>query len=103
MPSPAAVPAAPDQQVPNGSYLSPCREDGRRRRYTFRCPRCRSFEIRVVVATGTEDAIRLRRRKCSSCDHAFFTAQEPEYLVRPERIRWVHGGMVLDSDFPEDL
>lgn len=103
MPSPVAVPATPEQQAPNGSHLSPYREDGRRHRCIFRCPRCRAVKTRVVMTTGCDDATILRRRRCSNCDHAFFTAQEPEYLVRPERIRWVHQGMVLDSDFPEDL
>ena len=94
--------ATPEQQVSSGSHLSPYRKDGRRRRYIFRCPSCRSFETRVVMTSRPEEAITLRRRKCSNCEHVFFTAQEPEYLVRPERIRWVHGGMVIDSDFPED-
>jgi hypothetical protein len=43
------------------------------------------------------DGVTVRHCVCSACEHRFFTAQEPEYLVPRERVRWtkVLGGGVL--------
>jgi len=41
-----------------------------------------------------DDGIALRRRSCDACGHRWFTAQEPEYLVRYvqwESLRDKHG------------
>lgn len=35
----------------------------------------------VVHVTEQEDGRIVRRRKCAACDHRWYTAQEPEYLV----------------------
>lgn len=61
--------------------------NGRRKRFAFRCPQCRSERTRVVM-TSEADHLVIRRRCCDDCQHRFFTAQEPEYLIRRELIKW---------------
>lgn len=46
-----------------------------------RCPVCRHAVTVVVHVTEQEDGRIVRRRKCAACDHRWYTAQEPEYLV----------------------
>ena len=68
--------------------------NGRRKRVAFRCPQCRSELTRVVMTRERENLV-IRRRCCDDCKHRFFTAQEPEYLIRRELIKW--------SDSPFEL
>lgn len=53
-----------------------------------RCPSCR-HPVTKVLRTGTmEDGVLVRLRLCLSCDRRWFTAQDPEYLVRSEAVVW---------------
>ncbi len=61
------------------------------------CPNCRSKITRVVLTNENEDGVTARKRKCPECGHVFFTAQEPEYLVRKEQITWVKGRPVFSE------
>lgn len=64
------------------------RKDGRRQRVECPCPKCRHL-ITKVVRSGAEDGGQIvRRRLCPACDHRWFTLQEPEYVVKPELVRW---------------
>jgi transcriptional regulator NrdR family protein len=45
--------------------------------------------------TRERENLVIRRRCCDDCKHRFFTAQEPEYLIRRELIKW--------SDSPFEL
>lgn len=36
----------------------------------------------------------LRRRRCVACDHRWFTAQEPEFMVATTRVGYGHRGLV---------
>ena len=64
--------------------------NGKRKRFAFHCPQCRSENTRVVMTTESVDdaSLVIRRRCCNDCSHRFFTAQEPEYLLRREQVKW---------------
>ena len=63
---------------------------GVRRHYAaFSCPKCRSPLTRVMRTTAdrTTGEI-LRRRVCEECNHRWYTAQEPEYLIPTRQSFW---------------
>jgi len=49
----------------------------------MKCPACGSFNCRVVstkrVVEGPYEVV--RRRRCVTCDHRWYTAQEPEVNI----------------------
>ena len=51
----------------------------------MKCPKCGSFDVRVVTTKKTVDGPfeTVRRRYCKSCDYRWYTAQEPEVFVGP--------------------
>lgn len=57
----------------------------------FPCPKCRGVKSRVVSTHSQDDGVRVRARKCLECGHRWFTAQDPEYLVRRDSISWTGG------------
>jgi DNA-directed RNA polymerase subunit M/transcription elongation factor TFIIS len=72
-----------DDQMPN---------DRRLRIQLRACPKCRYHSSRVLYTSRTSDGLTLRHCLCESCGHKFFTAQEPEYLVPNDRVRWTPTG-----------
>lgn len=65
-------------------------------RSRFPCPKCRSLSTRITrTATSPENGTIVRRRTCSSCDHRWYTGQEPEFLLGPQRITWLGGFPVI--------
>ena len=61
------------------------------------CPDCGSFYTEVVQVKRIDDESQLtiRRRKCNSCFHRFYTTQEqspPEIPVQPGRVRYMKQG-----------
>ena len=58
---------------------------------TMKCPACGSFNCRVVTTKRTTDGPyeTVRRRRCVSCDHRWYTAQHPEVLIDPYALTWV--------------
>lgn len=67
-------------------------DKGIKRRFAFPCPKCRSHDTRVVCTTQDDVGGEIyRRRCCQDCGHRWYTAQEPEYLIRPERVSWTGG------------
>jgi len=54
------------------------------------CPKCRHPVTKVSI-TGESEGVIVRRRTCANCGHKFYSAQEPEYLVRDDRIYWCLG------------
>lgn len=46
------------------------------------CPKCREPLSKVLATKDWGDGVIVRHRACTACDHRWFTAQEPEYLVR---------------------
>ena len=63
-------------------------EKGIRQRVACPCPKCRE-PLTKVLCSGWEDGGEIvRQRKCPNCEHKWFTAQEPEYIVRPELVGW---------------
>lgn len=56
-----------------------------------RCPKCRHDVSRVQASCAQEDGMFVRIRICAQCDHHWWTAQEPEYVV-PESQRTYRKG-----------
>lgn len=79
------------RRVPKGKITSRCG-----------CPRCREGVTAVTMTSTQDDGVTLRRRWCTSCGHRWYTAQEPEYLVRRVVYTKQPGGKVLLSLPPED-
>jgi len=64
---------------------------GRRMASRFPCPKCR-HPVSKVLRTGEDDTgIITRERRCPCCDHQWFTAQEPEWIVPRSEVRWPGG------------
>lgn len=53
-----------------------------------RCPECGHRVSKVVQTHEQRDGQLIRRRRCSRCDHKWFTVQSPEVAVDRERIRY---------------
>ena len=62
---------------------------GRRLASRFPCPKCRHPGSKVIRTGEDDSGIVTRERRCTACGHRFFTAQEPEWVVRSEQIGWV--------------
>ena len=45
------------------------------------CPKCGSKNLAVVYTKVRKRKFRVRRRHCLACDHRFYTAQPPEYVL----------------------
>ena len=54
----------------------------------FPCPKCRQPGTKVRITGEGPDGVIARKRWCPHCEHNFFTAQEPEWVVRKEDVRW---------------
>ena len=51
------------------------------------CPQCSSPTTKVVsVIRGGEGGSVLRRRRCESCDHRWYTLQQPEVVLRKHQV-----------------
>lgn len=59
---------------------------GYKRSGRWRCLKCGAQESGVVTAHTDESGVTIRRRKCLQCGHRWYTAQEPEYLVKTEDV-----------------
>lgn len=70
-------------------------ERGIKQRVDCPCPQCRE-PITKVLRSGVEDGGEVvRQRQCPKCGNRWFTAQEPEYIVRAEAIHWPRDKPVL--------
>lgn len=68
---------------------------GRRLPSKILCLKCR-FPVSEVVATSQDESgVTVRKRRCKKCEHVFFTAQEPEYIVKGESVAWKNGKLSL--------
>jgi transcriptional regulator NrdR family protein len=54
----------------------------------FSCPACRHPATGVISTYSLSDGLSVRRRRCLECDHRWYTAQEPEYLLRSSDVIW---------------
>lgn len=74
---------------------------GRKVSSKMQCPKCRFPASKVVSTNEDESGVTIRKRRCKSCEHVFFTAQEPEYMVKSENIAWKSGKLFLrDNSAP---
>jgi hypothetical protein len=74
---------------------------GRKVSSKMQCPKCRFLASKVVSTNEDESGVTIRKRRCKSCEHVFFTAQEPEYIVKSENIAWKSGRLSLrDNSAP---
>lgn len=55
----------------------------------FHCPKCRGGRTKVVLSHDPGDGVMVRRRWCEGCGHRWYTAQEPEYLLRAEQVMYL--------------
>ena len=62
--------------------------NGVKLRHPFPCPKCRHPHGPVVTTHRGEGGEIIRRRSCPECGHAWFTMQEPEYLLRKDAVEW---------------
>jgi transcriptional regulator NrdR family protein len=44
------------------------------------CPQCNSYRTYVIATNSTDKGI-IRRRKCTACDHRWYTRQSHEQLI----------------------
>jgi transcriptional regulator NrdR family protein len=58
----------------------------------FPCPECGSRNSVVVSTVNTADTEIVRRRRCRACDHRWYTVQQAEQFLHPDRIRWMPNG-----------
>jgi transcriptional regulator NrdR family protein len=63
-----------------------------------RCPKCGHGITTVIQVCEQADGRIARRRKCASCDHRWFTAQEPEYVVPRDQVAYRMKRMVLEVE-----
>jgi len=83
--------------MPNQIYSS----TGRKIPSKMQCPKCRFLFSKVILTNEEESGVTLRKRRCKQCEHVFFTAQEPEYMVKGENIAWRNGKLSLrDNSAP---
>lgn len=57
----------------------------------FRCPACRGSLTSIIRSISQQDGLIIRRRRCADCDHRWYTAQQPEFLVPQRLIGWNSG------------
>ena len=55
----------------------------------FHCPKCRGGRTKVVLSHDPGDGVMVRRRRCEGCGYCWYTAQEPEYLLRAEQVKYL--------------
>jgi transcription elongation factor Elf1 len=68
---------------------------GEMRISVFPCPRCTHKKTTVQQTDRLDDGMRVRRRKCDSCGHLWYTEQPPEQqIVDTTRLVWC-GGMIV--------
>jgi DNA-directed RNA polymerase subunit M/transcription elongation factor TFIIS len=53
------------------------------------CPQCSSRNTYVVSTYHTVDYAMVRRRHCRSCNHRWYTQQQPEQPLDSYRIKWI--------------
>ena len=56
------------------------------------CPECASNSARVVLTKKTKEAQIVRRRRCDSCGHRWYTLQYPEINISEEEVYWENCG-----------
>ena len=56
----------------------------------MKCPKCGSFNCRVVTTKRTTEGPYevVRRRRCVSCDHRWYTAQLAEIEINSDEMVW---------------
>ena len=57
---------------------------------TPQCPNCRVYETRVINTVFTEAREIVRRRRCTICDHRWYTLQTAETCIDKNKWRVKH-------------
>ena len=59
--------------------------------FFMKCPACGSFNCRVVTTKRTTEGPYevVRRRRCVTCDHRWYTAQHAEVEITSDEMTWV--------------
>lgn len=74
---------------------------GIRRRVSCPCPKCREPLTKVMRCGAEDGGVTVRQRSCPACNHRWYTAQEPEYIVSKEQITWKRCNLpMLREDAP---
>ena len=57
----------------------------------MKCPACGSFHCRVVTTKRTTEGpyAYVRRRRCVTCNHRWYTAQHAEIEITSDEMIWV--------------
>lgn len=53
------------------------------------CPQCNQKTTFVVFTNQDEHGIIVRRRSCRSCNHKWYTYQQPEQQVSQYKLFWI--------------
>lgn len=54
----------------------------------FPCVECGSMRTSVVSTSKLRNGLIVRRRRCRTCDHKWYTEQAPEKVLSPYRLLW---------------
>jgi|LakMenE18May11ns_1017448.scaffolds.fasta_scaffold9160989_2 transcriptional regulator NrdR family protein len=52
------------------------------------CVECGSVLTSVVSTSKLRNGLIVRRRRCRTCDHKWYTEQAPEIVLSPYRLIW---------------
>jgi len=56
------------------------------------CPECHSARVKVVMTTYATTGEKVRRRHCLTCDHRWYTLQQPETILLKTSVNWLEVG-----------
>lgn len=59
------------------------------------CPKCREPYSKVLRSASEPGGEIVRFRLCPACEHRWYTAQEPEYIIPISRMKWLRTGPVV--------
>lgn len=54
-----------------------------------RCPKCHHPTSKVVSTKEADGGVLVRLRRCCACEAAWYTAQEPEYVIPRAAVKHV--------------
>ncbi len=62
---------------------------------SYCCPQCQGSQLKVLLTQVIEGGVRVRRRKCESCGHRWYTVQEQEQYIPSWRVGYIAKGRKL--------
>lgn len=62
---------------------------------SYSCPVCKSSQLKVLLTRMSIEGLRIRRRKCESCNHRWYTMQPPEIELPSWKVGYISGGRKL--------